>query len=85
MVELYVVGTVILILGILMIVFNDKMGIGFCLLGKAIFKNSPFRDQFPVDSVYDESKAPRIFKLLGIGNIVQSPLFFLMGWLLKNY
>ena len=76
MIELYIVGTIILIIGILMIVFRKSWGVGFCRLGKSIFKNSPYKEWFPIDSVYDEAKGPDKFLFLGIINIIQSPIFF---------
>lgn len=72
--ELYLMGCVFFVLGVLMIVFRRPWGVWFCRLGKWTFRNSPYPEMADGD-VYDEEKMPGRFLLLGIGLILEGPVF----------
>lgn len=63
-----------------MIIFNKPIGINFCKIGKLIFnlkinkKISPFGNEI-IEYIYDEKKAPRIMKIMGIVTLIQGFLF----------
>ena len=79
--ELYI-GIMFLIIGIVMTVYRQNIGVFFCKMGKQAFeKNSKvsFFSKKEINSMYDESRAPRIFGILGVVNIFQGLFFILVG------
>ena len=57
--------------GIVMALFAEPIGKGFCRVGKWTFKDAPASlSQETIDRIYDESRAPAIFRLMGVLNIV---------------
>jgi len=89
MIQLYVIGVVFFLLGVLEIVFRKPIGTASCRCGKAIWRNTPFSDQLMnrlrIESIYDEEKAPKRMLLMGIVSIIQGPLVILAGCLLRDY
>ena len=81
---LYFIGAITLLVGLVMIGFRQVVGVAFCRMGRWIW--APFEDVPGLDAmierVYDEQRAPRIFLMLGIVNVAQSPIFFVLGYLL---
>jgi len=81
---LFIVGCGFIPIGILLIIFNKPIGINFCKIGKSIFnlktskRINPFGTKI-TEYVYDEKKAPRIMKFIGIVIIVQGGLFVLIS------
>jgi hypothetical protein len=70
------VGIVFLVVGLVMTVFARPLGVAFCRIGKLAWKGN--RIGVPsdeVDRLYDDSKAPKVFRLLGIVNLVQGAVF----------
>ena len=77
-------GIVSIAVGILMTIFNQAIGVGFCKIGKASWassKDSP--NEFVrgmakgSDAHYDEKSAPRIIRFLGVVFVIQG--LFLIG------
>ena len=42
---------------------------------------NPVADLIDVEYIYDEKRAPRLFVILGIVNIIQAPMFIFLGYL----
>jgi len=77
--KMHIVGTIFFALGILMAVFSRPFGIGFCKIGKLIWKDNPFKvpSRF-TDIIYDEKRVPRIMLFLGIVFALQGVLFWFL-------
>ncbi len=77
--EMRVMGIVFIVLGILMATFRRSLGIGFCRIGKRIWRDNRLGvpSRF-TDWIYDESKAPGIMLFLGIVFAVQGAVFWLV-------
>ena len=74
------VGFAFLIVGAAMVVFNRAIGVGFCRVGKRAWRNSPIDPgKRLLERIYDEQRAPRIMRLLGIVLILQG-VFFILPW-----
>jgi len=72
-------GTVFVVIGITMIVLRRTIGIGFCKLGKLMWRNNPF--QIPsewTDEIYDERTAPRNMLILGTSLAVGGVIFWFL-------
>ena len=84
--EFIIPGIVSVALGILMSIFNQAIGINFCRIGKSIWDKNK---EHPIDLVrcmakdantmYDETKAPRIVRFLGIVFIIQGVFLVIVG------
>ena len=84
--EFIIPGIVSIVAGILMTIFNQSIGVGFCKIGKAIWesaKDSPnelvrgmAKDS---DACYDEKSAPRIVRLLGVVFVIQGIILIAVG------
>jgi hypothetical protein len=77
--EMHVVSIVFFVLGILMAAFCRPLGIGFCKVGKRIWKDNALGvpSRF-TDFIYDEKGAARIMLFLGIVFAVQGVVFWLL-------
>jgi hypothetical protein len=84
--EFIIPGIVSTVAGILMTMFNQAIGVGFCKMGKASWdsaKDSP--NDFVrgmargSDAYYDEKSAPRIIRLLGVVFVIQGLLLIAVG------
>ena len=78
---LHYMGIALVAIGLVTTVFARPFGVGFCRLGKRIWRGNPFgmAVQEEVDRIYDERKAPRIMRILGIVNLVQGAAFLAIG------
>ena len=89
--HLVYVGIVFLVVGLVMTAFSKTIGIWFCRLGTASWKDAPIssaaqklRRLLPhdVDYVYNEKDAPRIMRILGVVFMLQGLGFVCFGiWL----
>ena len=77
-------GIVSIVVGILMTIFNQAIGIAFCKIGKASWDSAKDNPNDFVrgrakgsDAYYDEKSAPRIMRLLGVVFVIQG--LFLIG------
>ena len=79
-----------LIVGLLFIVFPKSIGIAFCRIGKWTWKGheddlagktrQEMRRALPAFSPdYDEKKAPKIFRFLGVVLLMQAVVFFILS------
>jgi hypothetical protein len=80
-----------LVVGLLFVAFPKPIGVGFSRIGKAIGKRheddpvvgqmrKEMRKAFPAFSPdYDETKAPKIFRLLGVVFLIQAVFFFILS------
>ena len=81
-----IIGAIFFVLGILMAAFHRRLGVGFCKIGKSISRTTSVMldDSITKDMVegmgeiYDEAKAPRIMRLLGISFVVQGVVFWFL-------
>ncbi len=73
--SIVIVPIVFFVFGVLSVIFPERLGIGFCRLGKTIWKIGTFGFT-DMRWFYPEDKAPRIFRTLGILFIVVSLPFF---------
>jgi len=77
---LHEVGLAFVVVGAAMALFNRPLGVGFCRVGKRVWRNSPIDPgQRALDRIYDERRAPRVMRLLGIVLILQG-VFFILPW-----
>lgn len=73
-------GIVFVIIGVLMTLYNQIIGMYFCKFGKKAWEKKPiFFSEKEIKSVYNEEKAPSIIKLLGIINVIQGFFFIIIG------
>jgi hypothetical protein len=83
-----------LVIGLLFVVFPKPIGVGFTRIGKSIWERHEkkcgddlitkmrreTRKAFPAFSPdYDEAKAPKTFRLLGIVFLIQAAVFFILS------
>jgi hypothetical protein len=74
-----------LVVGLLCVVFPKPIGIGFRRIGKWTWKgheNDVFGKAIPFLSrkkIYNETEAPKIFRLLGIVFLIQAVVFFILS------
>ena len=79
-----------LVVGLLFVIFPKPIGIGFCRFGQFTWKGhendwagkirQEMRKTFPAFSPdYDETKAPKIFRLLGVAFLIQAVVFFILS------
>jgi hypothetical protein len=59
------VGTTFTVLGLIIVVFRHPVAVGFCRIGKRLFKNSPKHLRTRAEEIYNEEKAPPIIGILG--------------------
>ncbi|MFZ2631365.1 MAG: hypothetical protein WA081_18680 [Desulfosalsimonadaceae bacterium] len=79
--EIYI-GIIFVIIGLLMVVYSQTIGISFCKIGKQIWEKNTkisFFSANEINSMYNEEKAPRIIKILGVANIAQGFFLILFG------
>jgi hypothetical protein len=89
--ELQIVSIIFLLIGILMVLFRRSLGVIFCKTGTRIFKSSsPLMkkciEMSPInpEAIYDEKRAPFIMMFLGIVNILQSPVFLILSFIMRD-
>jgi hypothetical protein len=81
-----------LVVGVLFVVFPKPIGVGFSRLGQSIWKRHEddavgqirreFQKAFPffsLDRIYDEKRAPMIFRFLGVVFLIQAVVFFILS------
>ncbi|MCK5123160.1 MAG: hypothetical protein KAQ87_03360 [Candidatus Pacebacteria bacterium] len=82
--NLFFVGCYFILIGVLLIIFNRFIGINFCKMGKSIFslkynnKKINFLETKTIEYIYDEKKAPRIMKFIGVVSLIQGFIFVLI-------
>ena len=72
----YLVGTILMVVGLLCALFRKTVGIAFCRFGKKSWENSPFGLSKAIESTYDEKFAPWFFLFLGVVLIAMGVLCF---------
>ncbi|MEO0964927.1 MAG: hypothetical protein AAFY08_07385 [Planctomycetota bacterium] len=69
MYTLYLMAALMFIFGLPMVVFPRPLAVGFCRLGKTNFEADPiarfFVSKQTLERIYDEKRAPAIFRMLG--------------------
>jgi hypothetical protein len=82
----YIVATVSLVAGVLMLLFSRGIGSGFCLLGKTVFVVFKPIAWFwnLVSEVYDPAKAPKRFRILGWVFLIQAVALYILGSVLSE-
>jgi hypothetical protein len=78
--ELYV-SIASFVVGVLFLAFPRAIGVGFCRIGKAVWKGHEghYFGQDSVQRVYDETKAPGRFRFLGIIFLIQAVVVFVLS------
>ena len=76
-------------IGLLFVIFPKPIGVGFCRLGKRTWKGheddlagkarQEMQRAFPAFSPYDEAKAPKTFRFLGVVFLLQAVVFFILS------
>ena len=66
-----------------MVRWSAPLGIGFCRLGKAVWRIGTF-GLVDMASIYDEASAPRNFRRLGIVNCVMGLILIVIAWLTRK-
>ena len=79
-------GIVLMVLGLLVAIFNQAIGVGFCRTGKAIWNTA--KDS-PIDLVrsmakdapelYDEAKVPRFMRFMGVVSVISGIFLVVVG------
>lgn len=73
------IAIIFIVLGILMVIFHRPFGIGFCRIGKIIWRSGPLPMSAElIGRAYDEKRMPGIMILLGIISIAQGVIFHLV-------
>lgn len=79
-----------LVIGLLFVLFPKAIGVSFCRIGRWTWKGhesdlagrmrQEMRRAFPAFAPdYDETKAPRIFRFLGMVFLAQAVVFFILS------
>lgn len=83
MFTLYLFAVLNLVIGVPMVLFPRPLSVGFCRLGKAIFRSSPLAEflvlREMVEHAYNEQRAPRIFVMLGTVYLLQGLVFLILA------
>jgi hypothetical protein len=87
--ELMRIGIGSLAVGLLFVIFSRYLGVRFARTGRAIWKRAEETRTRPglfggrrspsVAAIYDETKAPRIFRILGVVALVQAVVCFIFS------
>ena len=72
-----------LLIGIVLIRWNRPLAIGFCRIGKAIWRVGTF-GLTDMGWIYDENTAPKAFKLLGIVSVLQGMILIIIAWVSRG-
>ncbi len=77
-------GPVLVVVGMLMAIFRKPVGVGFCKLGKAVWRCATF-GLFDMASLYNEREAPQIMLLLGMCNIATGMILLVFAILFTAF
>ena len=70
------VGVAFIVIGVAMAVFNRPIGVGFCRIGRHMWKNNnPFGTSSDFDVLFDEKKVPKAMLFLGIVFAIEGVVF----------
>jgi len=73
--ENHILGTIFCALGVLMATFHRPLGVGFCKVGKRIWRGNPFRVS---RRFYDEKGAPWVMLFLGVVFALEGVVFWFL-------
>jgi hypothetical protein len=70
-----------LIVGVLFVVFPKPIGVVFSRIGRSIWKGheGEFFSLERIETIYDENRAPKKFRILGIVFLIQAVVFFILS------
>ena len=83
MTQLSWTGAIVALAGLVLLVFQRALGIGFCRFGKAAHRKAPTSMQFDEETLtrcYPDDRMPGYFMLIGIATLLGGTIAVIVGF-----